>query len=69
MEELSALGRGLPTSEVAHVLGKDRRWVHRAIRSGVLKGHRLGERDYTVFSADLQAFIEASEVRAEGGAA
>ena len=64
--DLSALGRGLPTSEVAHRLGKSRSWVQRAIRDGVIKGHQLGERDFTVFEADLAVFIESSRV---GGAA
>lgn len=69
MEDLSALGRGLTTAEVAHVLGKNRRWVHRAIANGVIKGHQLGERDFTVFESHLAAFIASSEVRVAGGAA
>ena len=65
--DLSALGRGLPTAEVAEKLGKHRSWVQRAIAGGQLKGYQLGGRDYTVFEADLAAFIEASRV--QGGAA
>lgn len=63
----SALGRGLPTSEVAHRLGKSRSWVQRAIGDGRLRGYQLGGRDFTVFEVDLAAFIEASRV--QGGAA
>lgn len=65
--DLSTMGRGLPTSEVAQRLGKSRSWVQRAIGDGRLKGYQLGDRDYTVFEADLAAFIAAAAV--QGGAA
>lgn len=59
--DLTARGRGMGVAEVAHLLGKNRSWVHRAIARGDMPAYRLG-RDYTVFAADLAAYVAARRV-------
>lgn len=65
--DISDRGRALRVGEVAARLGKNRSWVQRAIGDGRLTAYQLGDRDFTVFERDLEAFIESRLVG--GGAA
>jgi excisionase family DNA binding protein len=60
----------LSPEEVAEVLGVSRLTVVRWVRSGKLKGQKLGKKTIRVKASDLEAFINQppSFTLAEGGA-
>lgn len=59
---MSDRGQGLGTAAIARRLGKSQRWVQRMVESGALPAYRLGDRELTVFEADLEEFIESRRV-------